>query len=263
MEMPIAHLSSRAVLKLSGADARPFLQGMITADIGALALGKPLWSGLLSPQGKALFAFFLHQEGDDILVDVDQSVAEALKKRLLMFRLRKDVGVAPTDLAVFAAWGAEAAGYPADPRLAEAGARWIATPGSATPDADEPAYDRHRLALGLPDQPEIGQDMLLWLETNARELNGVSFTKGCYVGQENTARMHHRDKIRKRLLPLQIAGPLRDTRVMAGEREAGDVRGTPVGGLALALLRTELLGEPLTIGGSPVTLISPPWLAEG
>ncbi|WP_448578044.1 CAF17-like 4Fe-4S cluster assembly/insertion protein YgfZ [Thermaurantiacus sp.] len=265
--MPLAHLSSRAVLKLSGMDARTFLQGMITADIGALAPGRPLWSGLLSPQGKALFAFFLHQEGDDILVDVAASVAEALKKRLMMFRLRKDVAIAPTDLAVFAAWGPDSSGRPADPRLSEAGARWIAAPGSATPDADEAAYDRHRIALGLPDQPEIGQDMLLWLETNARELNGVSFTKGCYVGQENTARMHHRDKIRKRLLPLQLpvqpAGPLPDTRVMAGEREAGEVRGTPVGGVALALLRTELVREPLSIAGTPVTFIQPSWLAEG
>lgn len=260
--MPLAHLSSRAVLKVSGADSRPFLQGMITADIAELAPGRPLWSGLLSPQGKALFAFFLHQDGEDILIDIDGSVAEALAKRLLMFRLRKDVAVAPTDLAVFAAWGQGVGDHPADPRLVEAGARWIAPLGSATPDADEAAYTRHRLALGLPDQPEIGQDSLLWLETNARELKGVSFTKGCYVGQENTARMHHRDKVRKRLLPLRVPTPLPDIRVMAGDREAGDVRGTPTGGLALALLRVELASGPLTIGGSPATLVSPPWLAR-
>lgn len=260
--MPLAHLPSRAVLRLSGADVRPFLQGLITSDIGDLAAHKPLWAGLLSPQGKALFAFFLHEDGTSLLLDADATVAEALAKRLLMFRLRKDVAVTPTDLAVFAAWGPEAAGHPEDPRLAQAGARWIAAPGAHTPTTDEAAYTSHRLALGLPDQAEIGHDALLWLETNARELNGVSFTKGCYTGQENTARMHHRDKVRKRLLPLEVPTPLPDTRVMAGTREAGEVRGTPHDGRALALLRTELTPEPLTIANTPVRLIPTSWWGE-
>lgn len=258
--MPLAHLPSRTVLRASGADVRPFLQGMITQDVALLAPGRPLWAGLLSPQGKALFAFFLHADGEDVWIDADRGVAEALTKRLLMFRLRKDVGIAPTDLAVYAAWAGDEAGHPADPRLAQAGARWIAPAGSAATTADEASYTRHRLALGLPDQAEIGSDSLLWLETNARELNGVSFTKGCYVGQENTARMHHRDKVRKRLVPLRLCGAPGDTTVMAGDREAGELRGAGADGLFLALLRMEHAATPLTVAGERAELLWPCWL---
>jgi hypothetical protein len=259
--MPLAHLADRALLRLSGADARPFLQGLLTQDMGQLAPGRPAWAGLLSPQGKALFAFLLHDAGDAILIDCVADSAEALARRLLMFRLRKDVAIAPCDLAVWAAWSDAAAGLPPDPRAAGLGARWVAPAGAHAPDAGIEAYHAHRLALGIPDQESIGSDSLLWLEANARELNGVSFTKGCYTGQENTARMHHRDKVRKRLLPLRLSGGApADAPVLAGDREAGTLRGMRVAGLQLALLRMEHAGGPLTVAGEPAELLWPGWL---
>lgn len=261
--MPLAHLSDRKLLRISGPDARAFLQAMIPSDIGELAEGRPLAAGLLSPQGKALFAFLLHADGDDVLLDCDTGVADALQKRLLMFRLRRAVEVAPTELAVFAAWGEAEPDRPADPRLAALGRRWVAPAGAHVPDAGPADWHAHRIAQGVPEQAEIGQDELLWLETNARELNAVSFTKGCYVGQENTARMHHRDRVRKRLLPLRLSGPAGDGRVMAGDREAGTLRGEGAGDLRFALLRTEFLDAPLTVGGRPATLLRPSWLPEG
>ncbi|MCS6986971.1 MAG: folate-binding protein [Sphingomonadaceae bacterium] len=256
--MPLAHLEGRRVIRVSGGEARDFLQGLLTQDITRLAGASPLWAGLLSPQGKAQFAMFLHADGEDVLIDVEGAVADALMKRLALYRLRRPVGLEATDLAVYAAWGPEAAGHPADPRWAGAGARWVAPAGAHVPNADEAAYRRHRLALGLPDQAEV--EDLLWLETNAAELHGVSFTKGCYVGQENTARMHHRDRVRRRLLPLELSGPPGHERVWAGEREAGVLRGSPEGPVVLAHLRLELLDRPLEVAGHPARLLRPPWL---
>jgi folate-binding protein YgfZ len=254
--MAVAHLSDRAVLRLSGRDVRDFLQGMLTNDVGLLSEGQPLWTGLLSPQGKTLFAFFCHADGEDVLVDCDADAADALAKRLAMFKLRRDVAIARDAGAVFAAWGTDAAARPADPRCAQAGARWVAAAPEQT-DAAVADYHAHRITLGLPDQAEVVD--LLWLETNARELNGVSFTKGCYVGQENTARMHHRDKVRRRLLPLRLSGPAGDGQVLAGDRVAGALRGEGAGDLFLGHLRVENAGGPLCVGGAPAMLAAPPW----
>lgn len=187
-------LGDRAVIRLSGEDVRGFLQGLVTNDVlGAL----PVWAGLLTPQGKALFDFILWADGADVLIDCEASQAEALAKRLAMYRLRRAITIARDDsLAVHWAPAGEA-GVP-DPRLAALGRRWIAPPdGAAT------GYHAHRLSLGVPEGvDELGQDKTLWLETNAGELNGVSFTKGCYVGQENTARMNYRQKVNRRLFVL-------------------------------------------------------------
>ncbi|WP_448586090.1 CAF17-like 4Fe-4S cluster assembly/insertion protein YgfZ [Thermaurantiacus sp.] len=254
--MPLAYLADRAVLRLSGRDVRDFLQGQVTNDIASLAPGRPLWAALLSPQGKTLFAFFLHDDGEAVCLDCDASVAEALARRLSLYRLRKDVAIEPTDLEVFAAWGEVPAGVPLDPRLPAAGGRWIAPAGAHAPDADLAQYHAHRLALGLPDQAEVAD--LLWLETNAAELQGVSFAKGCYVGQENTARMHYRDRVRRRLLPLK--GAKGEAPVMSCGREAGTLRGVGAGGLRLAHLRMEQARGPLSVGGRPVELVWPAWL---
>ncbi len=257
--MPISHLQDRAVLRLSGPDTRVFLQGLLTADVDELRPDTPLHAGLLSPQGKALFQLFLFAEGEDVLIDVNIGQAEALAKRLAMFRLRRQVAVdSEPELKMWQAWG-EPSVHPVDPRTALAGSRFPSADGAAT--GDEAAWHALRLALGLPDSDEIGQDELLWLETNGRELNGVSFTKGCYTGQENTARMHHRDKLRKRLLPVRTSG---DGPLMAGEREAGTWRGTRHGDLRMALFRVECLHQPLNSGGEPAHVILPPWLpADG
>ena len=165
--------------------------------------------------------------------------------------------ITPTPLAVVAGWDNDAEGHAADPRLAALGARWItATPPAATGD-----YQAHRLANGIPDSNDIGEDALLWLETGADLLNGVSFTKGCYVGQENTARMHHRDKVRRRLVPLQIDGvPADDIVRDAAERSAGTLRSL-IGHIGFAHLRLAAAADVLHVGGVPATVLRPAWLA--
>lgn len=260
--MPLSLLADRALVRLSGPDIRPFLQGLVTQDVPALSTVAPLYAGLLSPQGKTLFQLFLFEDGADILLDVATADADALVRRLAMFRLRRQVGIAAEPgLGVWQQWG-EASTHPADPRTPLAGSRFLAAPaGQSAPAA---SWHAHRLALGLPDADEIGHDELLWLETNARELHGVSFTKGCYTGQENTARMHHRDRLRKRLLPVRLSGQhAADAPIFAGAREAGRLRGRRHGDLQMALLRTEDLAGPLTVAGEPVELLRPAWLDAG
>ncbi len=265
----IAQLADRAVLRISGADARPFLQGLLTNDIDRLAPDAPLWAGLLSAQGKYLFDMILFDAGDAILVDTYAPRAEALAKRLVMYKLRRAVEVEPTALSVFAAWDGPS-DAPYDPRLPGLGRRWVAERADANWRFED--YDDHRHALGVPDSPDYAVDQLMWLEANAVELNGVSFTKGCYVGQENTARMHHRDRLRKRLLPVLLsAAPGEDRSIRAGDREAGELRtwrpaldAAPdvPSARGIAHLRLEYIESEaeLTLAGRPVTVEWPTWL---
>ena len=247
-------LTDRRVLAVSGTDALPFLQGLLTADIAALTPGTSTWAGLLSPQGKALFELFAHAAADGLYLDVATDRADALLKRLNMYKLRRAVTLAMADLAVF--WSPDADG-PADPRLPAFGARWLAAPASA---GDVRAYHGARLDAGLPEAAEVGEDRTLWLECNAAELNAVSFTKGCYVGQENTARMHHRDRVRRRLLAVRLtADPGAETAIMAGDRSAGELRGH-AGGRGMAYLRIEFAAAELTLGGSALEVVWPDWL---
>ncbi|MFZ4690152.1 MAG: YgfZ/GcvT domain-containing protein [Polymorphobacter sp.] len=258
--MTIVQLADRAVLSVAGPDARDFLQGLLTNDLALLAPDRPLYAGLLSPQGKALFDMILFDGGDSVLVDVDSGRAPALAKRLAMYKLRKAVTIAPSDLAVFAGWDGGEAGHTPDPRTAAMGARWLAAPESAPDSAAVGDYDAHRLAIGVPASVDIGEDQLLWLETGADLLNGVSFTKGCYVGQENTARMHHRDKVRRRLVPVRFDGDPGDGVVRdAADRSAGTLRGHR-DGAGIAHLRLEAAAGPLTLGAAPLTVLRPDWL---
>jgi folate-binding protein YgfZ len=209
--MSAPRLFDRAVIRLSpteeGEDVRGFLQGLVTQDTTAKM---PLWAGLLTPQGKALFDFMLWADGQDVLIDCEADQAEALVRRLSIYRLRRKIVIAidPT-LGVF--WGMAAPQGIADPRLPELGVRWTAP--IADDDVDISAlYRNHRLSQGVTEGvAELGSDATLWLEANATELNGVSFTKGCYVGQENTARMNWRQKVNRRLIvvPLDKADPKR------------------------------------------------------
>lgn len=205
--MPGTTLSDRALLRLSGEDVRGFLQGLVTNDVDALAPDAPIWAGLLSAQGKALFDFILWADGNDVLVDCEEAQADALAKRLTLYRLRRKITIVRDEgLAVH--WSADGEG-PSDPRLPALGRRWIAPPG-------EPAsgWLEHRLRLGVTEGvAELGQDKTLWLECNAAELNGVSFDKGCYVGQENTARMNWRQKVNRRLVVVPAAEPGPRTRI--------------------------------------------------
>ena len=189
-------LTDRAVVRLSGEDVRGFLQGLVTSDVnGAL----PVWAGLLTPQGKCLFDFIVWADGDDLLLDCEAAAADDLVKRLSIYRLRRAIRIErdPSLAVHWAKGGGE--GIP-DPRLGELGARWLR-------DAGEPSrgWLEHRLRLGVCEgRAELGD--LLWLECNAAELNGVSFTKGCFVGQENTARMNWRQKINRRLFVVADGG---------------------------------------------------------
>ncbi|WP_253341011.1 folate-binding protein YgfZ [Sphingobium sp. OAS761] len=195
-------LTDRALIRISGEEARPFLQGLLTRDVLTLADGAPRWSGLLTPQGKALFDFILWGDGADVLIDCEAAQADALAKRLTLYRLRRKAVVAREEtLAVH--WSPDAPGRPHDPRLAALGHRWLA-PGDGG-DASA-AFRVHRLSLGIFEGAgELGQDQILWLETNAEELHGVDYDKGCYVGQENTARMHYRNKVSRRLIAVPLA----------------------------------------------------------
>jgi len=198
-------LADRAVIRLSGDDVRGFLQGLVTNDVSGTL---PVWAALLTAQGKALFDFILWADGDDVLVDCEAEVADALAKRLTLYRLRRPITIARDDsLAVH--WSTrENWGVP-DPRLPALGYRWVAPP---TEPVD--GWRAHRLALGVTEGvAELGQDKTLWLECNAAELGGVSFTKGCYVGQENTARMNWRQKVNRRLVVTPGAEPGERTRV--------------------------------------------------
>lgn len=252
-----AELTDRSVLALSGADARAFLQDMLTNDVTQLSPATPLWAALLSAQGKPLADMLLFDGGDVVWLDVAADAAAALARKLTMYKLRRDVTVTATELKVFAAWASSDAPAATDPRLAALGGRWVAAtaPVNATP-AD---YDAHRLALGVPDSADLLLDKMLWLEANAAELHGVSFTKGCYVGQENTARMHHRDKLRKRLLPLNFSGPPGDGILRAGDREAGELR-SHRDGRGIAYVRLEYLDAPLVMNAAPVAVDWPAYL---
>lgn len=197
-------LFSRAVVRVApeepGEDAAAFLQGLVTNDVtGAL----PVHAGLLTAQGKALFDFLVWPGSDrSLLLDCEADAAGELVKRLSLYRLRRKLTIAlEPALGVF--WQAELGdGGAPDPRLPALGQRWIA----AASDDDQPvdaAYLAHRLKLGVPEgRAELGD--VLWLEANTAELNGVSFSKGCYVGQENTARMNWRQKVNRRLVVVPL-----------------------------------------------------------
>jgi folate-binding protein YgfZ len=225
-------LADRAVLRLSGEEVRGFLQGLVTNDLEALAADRPLWAGLLTAQGKVLFDFILWADGEDVLIDCEAAQADALARRLSLYRLRRSIQIGREDgLAVH--WAPDGA---TDPRLAALGRRWLAPAGEAAE-----GWLAHRLSLGVTEGvDELGSDKTLWLECNAAELNGVSFAKGCYVGQENTARMNWRQKVNRRLVVVPADAPGPRTRIHYPEL-----------GLAVEHRRVDDLGD----------AIIPAWLA--
>jgi tRNA-modifying protein YgfZ len=198
-------LVDRALLRVSGEDARGFLQGLVTSDVDALAADRPLWAGLLTAQGKALFEFILWDDGADVLIDCEAGEADALARRLAIYRLRRPIGIA-RECSRAVHWAPDG---DTDPRLPALGRRWLAPAGAAAE-----GWLAHRLALGVTEGvAELGSDKTLWLECNAAELNGVSFSKGCYVGQENTARMNWRAKVNRRLVVVPADAPGPRTRI--------------------------------------------------
>ncbi len=231
---PHTMLADRSVIRVAGEDVRGFLQGLVTADTALLTPDSPAWAALLSPQGKVLFDFILWADGADILIDAEATQAEALTKRLALYRLRRKITLQPDDAKVH--WSLTGDQGVPDPRLADLGRRWLAAAGTLAT-----GWHAHRLSLGVTEGiAELGNGETLWLECNARELNGVSFTKGCYVGQENTARMHHRSKVNRRLVVAPFTEPSTRTRVAYPDLD-----------LMVEHRRVESLGDALT----------PPWLA--
>jgi folate-binding protein YgfZ len=194
--MSATTLTDRAVVRLSGEDVRGFLQGLVTSDVSATL---PVWAGLLTPQGKCLFDFLVWSNRDDLVLDCEAAAADELIRRLSIYRLRRPI-VIERDPSLAVHWSPGGSEGVADPRLAALGRRWLASLG-------EPAsgWLEHRLRLGVCEgRAELGD--LLWLECNAAELDGVSFNKGCFVGQENTARMNWRQKVNRRLFVVTGGG---------------------------------------------------------
>jgi folate-binding protein YgfZ len=241
--MPAQRLFSRTIVRLSpqadDEDVADFLQGLVTQDVtGEL----PAWAGLLTPQGKTLFDFIVWPAGHgELLIDCEADAAGDLIRRLSMYRLRRKICIEQDDtLGVY--WQPELGdGGAPDPRLHDLGQRWIAKASADDESADD-AWRKHRLALGVPEGRAEMAD-ILWLETNAAELNGVSFSKGCYVGQENTARMNWRQKVNRRLIVMPLVSA----------DEARSKAAYPELGLAVVHMRVSEL--------DPAML--PHWLAEG
>jgi len=233
--MAATTLVDRALLRLSGEDVRGFLQGLVTHDLALLAPERPLWAGLLTAQGKALFDFILWADGEDVLIDCEREAAGDLAGRLTLYRLRRKIAI-EREPVLCVHWSPLGPG-PRDPRLPELGHRWL-EPESGAAGRE---WLVHRLSLGVTEgRAELGSDKILWLECNAAELNGVSFTKGCYVGQENTARMNYRSKVNRRLVVVPADAPGPRTRIHY-----------PDLGLAVDHRRLDDLGVALV----------PPWLA--
>ncbi len=287
-------LESRGVLRVGGPDRRAFLQGLISNDIEKVTGERAIWSAFLTAQGKFLHEFTIFEDGEDadgaFLIDCEAARLDDLKRRLSMYKLRSKVAL--EDLrdsqAVLALFGADALdplGLPAepgragrfgagpvavDPRHAGLGARAVLPRAEAEACLREAGfsqatladYDRRRIPLGLPDgSRDLEVERTILLEAGFDELSGVDWQKGCYLGQELTARTKYRALIKKRLLPVEIEGasPEPGTAILSGSREVGVLRST-VDGLGMALLRLESLEDDLSAGEAKVRVAVPDWV---
>jgi folate-binding protein YgfZ len=272
-------LDDRALIALSGPDARDFLQGLVTNDMAACS-DCAVYAALLTPQGKILFDFVIVPDNENrFLIDCAAQRAADLIKRLSLYRLRAKVEIAPKrELAIAAVWEDEGKiPHPpsgaitfTDPRLPALGLRMIgardvlARAIGGYPRGD---YTEHRLALGVPDSADLPADSVFALDAGLEELNGVSFKKGCFVGQEVTARMKHRATARRRFVAVESADglPAAGTPVESGGREIGTLASGDAH-RALALVRLDRLAEveaaqaPVTAAGRRLTLRKAPWL---
>jgi hypothetical protein len=287
-------LGDRAALEIAGADRRDFLQGLVSNDVAKVSHRRAVYAALLTAQGKYLHDFFIAAIGDVFVLDVEAARLADLKRRLSLYKLRAKVTLADAGdryiaAAAFGPGALDALQLPAepgsaapfagglahvDPRLAELGVRLLLPrSGGLAPleaagfrIADADAYERLRLTLGVPDgSRDLVVEKSILLESGFDELNGVDWQKGCYIGQELTARTKYRGLIKKRLLPVTIAGPLPapGTPVLLGTEDAGEMRSAS-DGMGLALLRLEALGaasaeKPLTAGQARLTPRRPDW----
>jgi folate-binding protein YgfZ len=290
-------LDTRGTLKVGGPEARGFLQGLISNDIEKVAPERAIYTALLTPQGKYLHDFFVVELGEGLYLDCEAARLEELKRRLGVFRLRRrvtldDASAALQSAVLFGEGAIEVFGLSAepgrakafagglvyvDPRLAEAGLRALLPRDGAEPalieagfgEAALEEYERLRLTLGLPDgSRDLDVEKAIPLENGFDELNALDWNKGCYMGQELTARTKYRGLVRKRLMPVAIEGPVPapGTPVMAGEAKAGEMR-TGFEGIGLAMLRLHVVEETkdkpgaLTAGEARLTPNKPAWAA--
>jgi folate-binding protein YgfZ len=284
-------LDDRGILAVSGPDRRPFLQGLVSNDVDKVSPTAAHYAALLTAQGKYLHDFMMVEASESIWLDAEAARLGDLKRRLSMYRLRAKVSLDDRpDLAVAAIFGADITailGLPSepgaarpfgsgvafvDPRLALLGARAIlpceearavlADAGFVETGFD--SYDRLRLSLGVPDgRRDLVLEKSILLESGFDELNGVDWQKGCYIGQELTARTKYRGLIKKRLMPVRIDGPTPPPGavVTADGREIGEMRSSR-DGLGLALLRIEPVheGKTLAAGEASLVPVRPAWM---
>jgi len=281
-------LPDRGLLKISGADKRDFLQGLISNDITRVTPEQAIYAALLTPQGKYLFDFFILELNGDLFLDCDAARVDDLTKRLTLYKLRADVALEniSKDWCVAAIWGDDARedmGLPVepgiakawaggvvyvDPRLAATGLRTILPAPMIADIAYEKVtaedYDSHRLSLGLPDgSRDLIQEKSILMESGFDDLNGIDWQKGCYMGQELTARTKYRGLVKKRLIPVNIDGvlPAPGTAIIANGKEVGEIR-SGAHHRALALVRLEHVNDAtasLTAGDSTIIPDTPDW----
>jgi folate-binding protein YgfZ len=262
MTTRIARLTSRALIRVAGPDARPFLHNLLTQDVETVSEGELRFGALLSPPGRLLFDLFILGEPDGVLLDVDAGRRDALIQRLSMYRLRADVAVQADDRPVFVGWAGAVEGFAVDPREPALGGRRYG--GEIEVNASEDDWQAHRLAVGVPDPTaDAPSDKTYPIEADFDLLNGIDFQKGCFIGQETTSRMKRRGAIKNRMLPLAFDGPAPafGAEVLNGELRAGEVL-SGRDGAAMALVRLDRLDGDLTVDGRPVRVRRPDWLPE-
>jgi folate-binding protein YgfZ len=282
----------RGLIRIEGADARAFLQGIVSNDVNKVSPARAVYAALLTPQGKYLHDFFIAELDGALVLDCEAARRDDLLRRLGRYKLRSKVALAPAPethavALIYGAGALAALGLPAergaakalaggvayaDPRLAEIGARAIlpaeagraALAAAGIAPGEGAAYEQRRLELGLPDgSRDLEIEKSILLESGFDELAGVDWDKGCYMGQELTARTHYRALIKKRLVPVRIEGPAPTpgTPILAGGVEVGVMRSAS-GAAGLALLKLEAIaaGPSLNAGAARLEPRKPFWL---
>ena len=261
----VAELPERGAIAIEGDDRVSFLQGLVSNDVADASPGRAVWAAFLTPQGKWLADFFIHADGDRLLLDAERAQIAMLVPRLSRYRVRAKATVAPAEaLRVYAAWGGsppDAAIAAPDPRLPEAGWRLLSADPIPT-NATAADYDAHRLSLGLPDgSHDMESEKSILLEAGFDELQGVSWSKGCYMGQELTARTKYRGLIKRRLVTVAIDGPAPapGTPIYKDGVDVGTMRSSH-DGIGLAVVRLDALNTDLSCGAATLTPHAPPWM---
>lgn len=257
--MPVARLDSRALIIVSGPEARSFLHNLLTQDVESLEPGEVRYAALLGPQGRLLFDLFVHDDPLGVVVECAAERRAALLQRLTIYKLRAKVELMQDDRAVFAAWGEDRPDWPSDPRLPGLGRRWIGEAQEA--GSTEAACRAYLLARGVPDTTDFKPDADYPIEVDLDLLNAIDFQKGCFIGQETTSRMKRRGVIKTRLMPIRFEGdpPVFGAEVLNGDLRAGEVRAGE-DGRAMALLRLDRMTGSLSVEGRPATAEPPQWL---